>query len=68
MRHGLPADNWRKSSYSNAGSGNCVETQLTHDGLVAVGDSKDRTRGAFLFPAAEWGAFIARVKSSTAAE
>ncbi|MGW6696116.1 DUF397 domain-containing protein, partial [Rhodococcus sp. NPDC054953] len=26
MRYGLPIARWRKSSYSNGGSGSCVET------------------------------------------
>lgn len=62
MRYGLPIARWRKSSYSNGGSGSCVETQLTDDGLVAVGDSKDRSRGAFVFPGAAWSVFLRHVK------
>ncbi|MBU7598562.1 DUF397 domain-containing protein [Streptomyces sp. P38-E01] len=62
MRHDLPAHLWHKSSYSNGGSGNCLETQLTADGLVAVGDSKDRTRGAFAFSPTEWAAFVDLIK------
>lgn len=62
MRHDLPASQWRKSSYSNGGSGNCLETQVTPEGLVAVSDSKDRARGAFTFSATEWGVFVDMVK------
>ncbi|MGW7294686.1 DUF397 domain-containing protein [Streptomyces xiamenensis] len=62
MRYGLPIARWRKSSYSNGGSGSCVETQLTDDGLVAVGDSKDRSRGAFVFSGVAWGVFLRHVK------
>jgi uncharacterized protein DUF397 len=58
MRHDLPADRWRKSSYSSGGSGNCIEIQAADDGLLAVGDSKDRSRGAFAFPATAWTAFV----------
>jgi hypothetical protein len=58
MRHDLPADRWRKSSHSSGGSGNCVEIQATDDGLLAVGDSKDRARGAFTFPTSAWTAFV----------
>lgn len=61
MRHDLPADKWRKSSYSNGGSGNCVEVQRTHDGLMAVGDSKARGLGALTCAPAEWNGFIAAV-------
>jgi hypothetical protein len=62
MRHDLPADKWRKSSYSSGGSGSCVETQTTDDGRLAVGDSKDRSRGAFTFTGAGWTAFIGALK------
>ena len=34
MRYDLPTSRWRKSTYSNGGSGSCVETQRTADGLV----------------------------------
>jgi hypothetical protein len=63
MRHDLPADQWRKSSYSNGGSGNCVEIQATDDALLAVGDSKDRARGAFTFPTTAWTAFVGLIAS-----
>ncbi|GAA1913940.1 DUF397 domain-containing protein [Streptomyces sodiiphilus] len=63
MRYGLPNERWRKSSYSNGGSGNCVETQLTEDGLIAIGDSKDRSQGALVVPAGGWKVFIASLKA-----
>ncbi|MFF2377206.1 DUF397 domain-containing protein [Streptomyces xiamenensis] len=62
MRHDLPSSRWRKSSYSSGDTGACLETQITHDGLIAVGDSKDRSRGAFVFPAAAWSVFLRHVK------
>lgn len=62
MRYDLPADGWRKSTYSNGGTGNCVETQSTVDGLAAVGDSKARERGAFVFSPSSWTRFIAALK------
>ena len=34
-------DNWRKSSYSDANGGNCVET-ASGDGLILVRDTTDR--------------------------
>ncbi|WP_062217243.1 DUF397 domain-containing protein [Streptomyces sp. NBRC 109706] len=58
MRYDLPERGWRKSSYSTSDAGACVEVQLTHDGLLAVGDSKDRGRGAFTFAPAAWSSFL----------
>ncbi len=63
MRHALPEDLWQKSSYSSDTGANCVETQLTLDGLVAVGDSKDRSLGAFTFQPHAWEAFVGSVKA-----
>jgi Domain of unknown function (DUF397) len=63
MRHDLPQDLWQKSSYSSDNGPNCVETQLTPDGYVAVGDSKDRSQGAFTFRPHAWEAFVNSVKS-----
>jgi hypothetical protein len=65
MRTDLPANRWRKSSYSEGGSAQCVVTQDTDDRLIAVGDSKDLARGAFVFPAAAWSAFVQSVKQDT---
>ncbi|WP_432746786.1 DUF397 domain-containing protein [Streptomyces sp. JH002] len=58
MRYDLPIAAWRTSSYSGSAGGGCIETQLTDDGLVAVGDSKDRSRGAFVFSVAQWTSFV----------
>ncbi|WP_103532484.1 DUF397 domain-containing protein [Streptomyces sp. SM11] len=63
MRHDLPTEAWIKSSYSGDTQGQCVEFQAVPDGGVAVGDSKDRNRGAVVFPSAAWGEFVAGVKS-----
>ncbi|WP_323369160.1 DUF397 domain-containing protein [Streptomyces alkaliterrae] len=63
MRHHLPEDEWRKSSYSPDNGGNCLETQPAPGEGVAVGDSKDRARGAFVFPADTWASFVKGVKS-----
>lgn len=62
MRHGLPVVQWRKSGYSSGDTGACLETQITHDGLIAIGDSKDRSRGAFVFSGAAWSVFLRHVK------
>lgn len=53
---------WHTSSYSGA-NGDCVEVAANLPGAVAVRDSKDRGGPALVFPAAEWAAFIARLKN-----
>lgn len=63
MRNDLPEDNWRKSSYSEANGGQCVEMQRTPEGLVALGDSKDRSQGAHTFSPTAWASFVAGVKA-----
>ncbi|MFI1962799.1 DUF397 domain-containing protein [Streptomyces pathocidini] len=62
MRHSLPEADWRKSSYSGDQGANCLEIQATNDGLVAVGDSKDRSQGAFVYTPQAWGSFLGAVK------
>ncbi|GHB52321.1 hypothetical protein GCM10010331_44880 [Streptomyces xanthochromogenes] len=62
MRHDLPADRWIKSSYSGDTNGQCLEYQALGTNLVAVDDSKQRSRGAFVFPANSWHAFVEAVK------
>ncbi|MEV4439960.1 DUF397 domain-containing protein [Streptomyces sp. NPDC049577] len=62
IRRNLPTRAWRKSSYSDDQNQDCVEFQLTTDGLVAVGDSKDRERGAFLFTPRTWSTFVGAVR------
>ncbi|MFI5768691.1 DUF397 domain-containing protein [Streptomyces sp. NPDC051658] len=61
-RHGLPENAWTKSSYSGDNGGSCVETQVTPEDLVAVGDSKDRCLGAQVFGPASWQVFVAAVR------
>lgn len=63
MRHNLPEDRWHKSSYSPNNGGNCVECQAIEREAIAVGDSKDRARGAFVFTTDAWSAFVTGVKS-----
>jgi hypothetical protein len=61
---GIEDQNWRKSSYSGNGGGNCVEVAAS--GAVLVRDSKD-TEGAVLqFAPGAWRAFAGRVKSDKA--
>ncbi|MFD3788833.1 DUF397 domain-containing protein [Streptomyces cyaneofuscatus] len=65
VRYGLPDGAWVKSSYSPDNGGNCVETQPTPDGLVAVGDSKDRTLGARTVAPVPWQAFVTAVRDGS---
>ncbi len=65
MRYGLPEDAWSKSSYSSDNGGNCVEYQRVDHANVAVGDSKDRAQGAFVFSLDAWTAFVDFAKTQT---
>ncbi|MFD8969832.1 DUF397 domain-containing protein [Streptomyces sp. NPDC059568] len=65
IRHDLPGDKWQKSSFSPDNGGNCVEGQLTAEGLFAVGDSKNRVLGAHTFEPAVWQQFINAVRTGT---
>jgi len=49
--------NWRKSSYSGEGGGNCVELALT-DQRTAIRDSKNPTGPRLDFPAIAWRRFL----------
>jgi hypothetical protein len=52
---------WRKSSYSGGSGGNCVEVAPTGSN-IAVRDSQDPDGPGLQFSAAEWRAFLARIK------
>ena len=54
---------WRKSSYSNANGGDCVEVADGFVNLVPVRDSKDPSGPALTFTADAWTAFVAEVKA-----
>lgn len=54
--------NWRKSSYSSNGGGECVET-ANAAGIVAVRDTADRDGGTLIFTASAWAAFAASLKN-----
>ncbi|MGW7335677.1 DUF397 domain-containing protein [Streptomyces sp. NPDC054808] len=58
----LSAVSWRKSSYSNTSGGECVEVAPGVPSLVPVRDSKDPARGALLFAAPTWAAFLDGVR------
>ncbi|MEV5377885.1 DUF397 domain-containing protein [Streptomyces nondiastaticus] len=65
IRHNLPPHVWRKSSYSDDEVPGCVEMQSAPNSLVAIGDSKARPRGAFVFPPAVWAAFVHSIRKDT---
>ena len=52
---------WRKSSYSGANGGSCVEV-ASADG-VAVRDTTDRDGMTLEFPTGAWAAFVTRLRS-----
>ncbi|HWO66436.1 MAG TPA: DUF397 domain-containing protein [Umezawaea sp.] len=49
--------NWRKSSYSVEGGGNCVEVAPVPHG-TAIRDSKNPTGPRLDFPTTAWRAFL----------
>jgi len=51
---------WRKSSYSDANGGNCVE--ISYDGVILVRDTADRDGGTLAFTADAWQRFAAGLK------
>jgi hypothetical protein len=50
-------DNWRKSSYSGANGGDCVE--VASENGVFVRDTTNRDGFTLTVPAAAWTAFLA---------
>ncbi|KUP97586.1 DUF397 domain-containing protein [Thermobifida cellulosilytica] len=57
----LTVARWKKSSYSNPSSNNCVEV-ATAPRSSAVRDTQHRHLGHLEFPAAEWAALLAAAK------
>jgi Domain of unknown function (DUF397) len=53
---------WRKSSFSSANGGQCVET-ASADGTVLVRDTTDRDGGTLAFAAAAWQSFTGSLKN-----
>ncbi|GCB46624.1 DUF397 domain-containing protein [Streptomyces sp. NL15-2K] len=49
---------WRKSSYSNAEGGECVEVADNLPGTVPVRDSKNPTGPVLLFGDRAWAQFV----------
>ena len=56
--HDLHSARWRKSSYSNADGGDCVEVSDGLPGLVPVRDSKVQEGPVLIVSAGAWTAFI----------
>jgi hypothetical protein len=52
---------WRKSTYSNANGGNCVET-ASNGGMILVRDTTDRDGGTLAFATGVWKAFTGMIK------
>jgi hypothetical protein len=52
---------WRKSSFSNANGGSCVET-ASGDGVLLVRDTTDREGATLEFSAEAWQAFTRRLR------
>ncbi|MEU6116098.1 DUF397 domain-containing protein [Streptomyces sp. NPDC047117] len=49
---------WRKSSYSGADGGNCLEANVSRPAGVPVRDSKNPHGPVLIFGDAAWAAFI----------
>jgi hypothetical protein len=56
---------WRKSSYSSANGGNCVEVARNLPGAVAVRDSKDPDGPKLTFGPAAWAAFTTAIQDGS---
>lgn len=54
---------WRKSSYSSANGGNCVEVAHNLSRIVAVRDSKDPQGPALVLTPDQWQAFTDQVEA-----
>jgi hypothetical protein len=54
---------WRKSTFSGANGGGCVEVGQAHDDVIVVRDTKDHGRGpVHRYTPEVWRAFIAGVR------
>jgi Domain of unknown function (DUF397) len=54
-------DSWRKSTYSSANGGECVEL-ASAQGAVLVRDTTDRDGFTLTVPAGTWMAFLATMR------
>ncbi|MCC9311242.1 DUF397 domain-containing protein [Kitasatospora sp. RB6PN24] len=55
---------WRKSSYSGASNGDCVEIADGLTGALPVRDSKDPNGPALTFAPDAWSAFVTALKAN----
>jgi hypothetical protein len=53
-------NSWRKSSYSNANGGSCVE--VAANGEILVRDTTNRDGGTLTFGAAAWATFLGTLR------
>jgi hypothetical protein len=60
--HGLPVS-WRKSSYSGASNGDCVEVADGLTDVLPVRDSKDPSGPSLTFTPDAWSTFLVGLKS-----
>jgi hypothetical protein len=67
MRTVVNAVTWRRSSYSNASGGECVEVGVGLPGVVPVRDSKVADGPVMRFPAASFASFLALVREDPTA-
>ncbi|MFF0579342.1 DUF397 domain-containing protein [Streptosporangium saharense] len=58
----LTGADFRKSSFSGADEGECIEVAMNLPGLVAVRDSKDPSGPALTFGPDAWSAFVGDIK------
>jgi hypothetical protein len=56
---------WRKSTYSGANGGSCVET-ASGNGVILVRDTTDRDGRTLAFTPGAWRAFTAKLRQALA--
>ncbi|MGQ5635448.1 MULTISPECIES: DUF397 domain-containing protein [unclassified Streptomyces] len=59
---GLSTAQWRRSSYTNADGGNCVEVADGFPGVVPVRDSKNTTGPVLVIHDRAWQRFVDDLK------
>jgi uncharacterized protein DUF397 len=52
---------WRKSTFSNANGGACLET-ASADGVILVRDTTNRDGGTLSFSASAWASLVTSIK------
>jgi hypothetical protein len=59
-----PPPTWRKSSYSNASSGDCVEAARLGHKRIGLRDSKRIEAGHLVLPVSRFAALLQEIKGS----